>query len=198
MSRPFPGQPAGVTLHLIQRAHARAACFFRARDRAAYLHWLRGYAERFECSVHAYVLMGNHVHLMLTPSRSDGAEGLMQALCARYARYVEHERLRESGERPSTLWEDGFEASPIHARQYLLACMRYIELNPVRAHLVTRPGDYRWSSFRANALGQEDLLVTPHPLYYALARTPEARQAAYRALCQRAPAARTPVTPNGE
>ena len=106
----------------------------------------------------------------------------MQALCARHARYAE-----DAYRRPGVLWEGGFEASPIHARRYLFACMRYIELNPVRARLVTRPGDYRWSSFRANALGHEDALVTPHSFYYALARTAEARQAAYRTQCQRSP-----------
>ena len=139
--------------------------------------------------------MGNHVHLLLTPARADGAAEMMRALSARYQRYVE-----EAHERTGALWEDGFDASPIHARQYLLACMRYIESNPVSAQLVTRPGAYRWSSYRANALGREDALVTPHPLYYALGRTPEARQAAYRALFRRAPCilrAGT-VTRNGE
>lgn len=182
MSRAFFGQPAGVTLHLIQRGYARAECFFRARDRAGYLHLLRGYAERFECRVHAYALMGNHVHLLLTPSRAGGVEDLMRVLCTRHARHLE-----ESGVRRDTIWEDGFEASPVHARRYLFACMRYIEFNPVRARLVRHPGDYRWSSFRVNALGEADTLVTPHPFYYALARTPEARQAAYRALCQTTP-----------
>lgn len=180
MPRPHYLQPAGVALHIIQRA--RAACFPGERDRLAYLHWLRGYAERFECAVHAYVLMGNHVHLLLTPARADGAIGLMQALCVRYARYF-----AETHQHTDALWESGFDASPIHARQYLLACMRYIESNPVRARLVTRPGAYRWSSFRANALGQDDALITPPPLYYALGRTRESRQAAYRALFRRAP-----------
>lgn len=180
MPRPHYPQPAGVALHIIQRA--RAACFPRERDRLAYLHWLHGYAERFECAVHAYVLMGNHVHLLLTPARADGAIGPMQALCARYARYF-----AEAHQHTDRLWEQGFDASPIHARQYLLACMRYIESNPVRAQLVTRPGAYRWSSYRANALGREDALVSPHPIYYALGRTPESRQAEYRALFGRVP-----------
>jgi putative transposase len=180
MSRPHYIQPAGVALHIIQRA--QATCFPGMRDRLAYLRWLRGYAERFECAVHAYVLMGNHVHLLLTPARADGAAGLMHALRARYERYAD-----EVHGQTDLLWEKGFDASPIHVRQYLLACMRYVESNPVRAQLVTRPGGYRWSSYRANALGQEDTLVTPHPLYYALGRTPEARQVAYRTLFQRAP-----------
>ncbi len=180
MPRPHYLQPAGVALHIIQRA--RAACFPGERDRPAYLHWLRGYAERFECAVHAYVLMGNHVHLLLTPARADAAADLVTALCVRYARHFS-----ETHEHANPLWEQGFDASPIHARQYLLACMRYIESNPVNAQLVTRPGAYRWSSFRANALGQDDALITPHPLYYALGRTRESRQAAYRALFRRAP-----------
>ena len=193
MPRPHYLQPAGVALHIIQRA--RTACFPGERDRLAFLHWLRGCTERYECDMHAYALMGNHVHLLLTPALAEGAENLMQALCTRYSRYF-----GETYDCTGQLWEQGYDASPIHARQYLLACMRYIESNPVSAQLVTRPGAYRWSSYRANALGREDPLVTPHPLYYALGRTPEARQAAYRALFQRAPCilrART-VTRNGE
>ena len=181
MPRPHYLQPAGVALHIIQRSHARAACFFDERDRLAYLHWLRGYAERVECTVHAYVLMGNHVHLLLTPARGGGAADLMRSLCARYARHF-----GATHQSAGALWEEGFDASPVHARQYLLACMRYIELNPVRAQLVTRPGAYRWSSYRANARGREDAIVTPHPLYYALGRTRGAREVAYRALFNRA------------
>lgn len=191
MSRPHYAQPAGVALHVVQRA--RAPCFPVERDRVAYLHWLRTYAERFESAVHAYVLMGNHVHLLLTPARADGAADLMQALSARHARHVS-----EAHQSPVKLWEEGFDASPVHARQYLLACMRYIESNPVRAQLVARAGAYRWSSYRANALGHEDALLKPHALYCALGRTPEARRAAYRALFERAVyPARTPTTRTG-
>lgn len=192
MPRPHYPQPAGVALHIIQRA--RAACFPGERDRLAYLHWLRGYAERFECAVHAYALMGNHVHVLLTPGRAGAAADLFKALNSRYARH-----LTGTHEFTTTPWENGFDASPIHARQYLLACMRYIESNPVRAQLVTRPGAYGWSSYRANALGREDALVTPHPLYYALGRTSAARQAAYRALFEARAvyAPRTHMTRNG-
>lgn len=180
-------------MHVVQRA--RVACFPSERDQLGFLHWLHGYAQRFECAVHAYVLMGNHVHLLLTQARTNGAASLMQALCARYERH-----LRETFEHGDALWETDFDASPIHARQYLLACMRYIESNPVSAHLVAQPGAYRWSSYRANALGQDDPIVTPHPLYYALGRTPGARQAAYRALFRRAPCmlSRNPMTRSGE
>jgi putative transposase len=110
--------------------------------------------------VHAYVLMGNHVHLLVTPARAHGGTEL----------------LRELGGSVEEL-----DATPVVASRYLLSCMRYIELNPVRAGLVQRPADYRWSSYRANVLGRQDALVTPHPCYYALGRTPQARRAAYRA-----------------
>jgi putative transposase len=179
MLRPLCPEIPGHPLHVIQRGHLRSACFFGDEDCVAYLDWLGGYTARCGCSVHAYVLMFNHVHLLLTPSRAGGVAGLMRFLGERYARYVE-----DVHHRHGALWEDRFEAVPVHVRRYLLSCMRYIELNPVRAALVTRPGQYRWSSFRANALGQNDPLVTPHAFYCALARSPESRQAAYRALFQ--------------
>lgn len=178
MSRPHFAQPAGVALHVIQRSHAE--CFPGTLARASYLQGLHGCAQHFECAVHAYVLMGNHVHLLLTPARADSIAKLMHCLRVR-------DHAGDENPTRDSPWEDGFDTSPIHARQYLLACMRYIESNPVRAQLVTRPGAYRWSSYRANALGQDDALVVPHPLYYALGRTPEARRAAYRALFARLP-----------
>jgi REP-associated tyrosine transposase len=169
----IPGHP----LHVIQRGHRQAACFFGDEDCVAYLGWLGRYASRHACSVHAYVLMGNHVHLLLTPSREHGVAGLMRALGERYARYV-----NEVHRRVGALWEDRYEAVPVHVGSYLLSCMRYIELNPVRARVVEWPGQYRWSSFRANALGQDDALLTPHAHYSALGRGAGPRQAAYRAL----------------
>ena len=169
----------GHSLHVIQRGRLRAACFFGEEDCIAYLGWLGRYAVRFGCSVHAYVLMGNHVHLLLTPSRTGGVAGLMSSLGKRYARYV-----GEAHNRNGALWEDRYEAIPVHVGRYLLFCMRYIELNPVRARVVARPGQYRWSSFRANALGHDDALLTPHAHYCALGRSAESRRTAYRALFQ--------------
>lgn len=177
-----------VPLHLIQRARGGAACFFRERDGRVYLHGLRMCAERCECAVHAYVLMNNHVHLLVTPGRREGAAHLLRAVAARYARHV-----AEAYGRAGALWEEPFDASPVYAPRYLLACMRYIEDNPVRAGLVAEPGAYRWSSFGANALGREDPVVTPHALYYALGRTPEVRRARYRAMFWRAPRPTSPV-----
>lgn len=168
---------AGHTLHVIQRGYRRAACFSDDQDRQVYLHWLTRYAEHTGCAVHAYVLMGNHVHMLLTPSRADGVSCLLRLAGERYARYF-----GEVHEHAATLWEDRAETRPVYPRQYLLGCMRYIESNPVRAGLVARPDQYRWSSFRSNALGCADALVTPHAFYCALGRTQASRQAAYRAL----------------
>jgi putative transposase len=158
MARQACPQQPGVALHLVQRG--RGACFFGEEDRLGYLERLRTSSTGLECPVHAYVLMGNHVHLLVTPARANGGTGL----------------LRELGGSVEEL-----DATPVVASRYLLACMRYIELNPVRAGLVKSAADYRWSSYRANVLGKEDALVTPHPCYYALGRTPQARRAAYRA-----------------
>ena len=158
----------GHTLHVVQRGHGAAACFSCERDRVAYLDWLSQYAAASGCAVHAYVLMGNHVHLLLTPSRADSVACLMHAL----------------GERTEAHWDERVEVRPVYPRRYLLGCMRYIELNPVRADLVAGPDQYRWSSYRSNALGVADARVTPHAFYCALGLTPAARQAAYRALFQ--------------
>lgn len=178
-----PERP-GVALHLIQRGRGGAACFFGARDGRAYLHWLRAIAARCECAVHAYVLMSNHLHLLVTPERRDGASPMLRAVAARYARYLAEERGHAGA-----LWEEPFDASPVYAPRYMLSCMRYIEDNPVRAGLAADPGAYRWSSFHANAWGRYDALITPHALYCALGRSPETRRARYRAMFWRAPPA---------
>lgn len=146
------------SFHLIQRA--RSACFPAIDDRLAYLDRLVTFASHCECIVHGYVLMPNHVHLLLTAPDFESALELDRRL-----------RMSRAREEP--------ELRPIHARRYLLGCMRYIELNPVRALMVRQPQDYRWSSYRANALGFNDPAVTPHPLYYALGRSPESRRRKY-------------------
>ena len=171
-----PEEPRG-TLHVVQRGLARSACFSCARDRSAYLGALRDCAVRTHCAVHAYALMGNHVHLLLTSVRSAGPARLMPAVTARYAHH-----LAAAYGHKEALWEEPYDASPVYARAHLLACMRYIEENPVRAGLAPHPGAYPWSSYRANALGEDDGLVTPHPHYYSLGRSAEARRAAYTAL----------------
>ena len=192
MARSFNVHPAGVALHVVRRGRGHAQCFFGERDRLAFLGWLGKYAARFECAVHAYVLMGNHVHLLLTASNDGGTARLMKKLCERQTLSI-----NETQDYPGPLWEKDFEASPIHVRKHFLACMRYIELNPVRAQLVTRPGAYRWSSHAANALGRENALITPHPFYYALGRNDQERQGAYQRLfgAKAIPRAQTPGGP---
>ena len=162
--------------HIIQRS--RKHCFLCAGDRCVYLDLLTALAPHYECVVHAYVLMANHVHLLVTPEANAGS-CLAQAICAHYQRYLTE---RYASDIPA--WERR-ETRPIYPRRYLLACMRYIELNPVRAGIVAQAADYRWSSYRANALGYIDPIVTPHPLYYALGRSPEARRAAYARFVRR-------------
>jgi putative transposase len=179
MPSPIHAEIPGHPLHVIQRGYCRTACFTCEPDRVAYVHWLGVYATNLGCAVHAYVLMGNHVHLLMTPSHAGGVSRLMRSLGERYTRYI-----GEAHERSGPLLEERFKALTLRSRQHLLDCMRYIELNPVRAHLVATPGEYRWSSFRSNALGHEDALVTPHSCYCALGRSAAARQAAYRALFQ--------------
>ena len=121
--------------------------------------------------------MTNHVHLLLTPERADGAGKMMKALGQRYVQYV-----NRSYQRSGTLWEGRFRSCPIQDETYLLVCHRYVELNPVRAGMVGHPGEYRWSSYRANAQGEDDALLTPHPLYDSLGSDATARQGAYREL----------------
>lgn len=169
----LPGHP----LHVVQRGQMRTACFSCEDDRLAYLRVLAREVIEMRCALHAYALMGNHVHLLLTPVRRDSATGLMAALAEHHERYI-----RETYEHDEPVWEKDFKATPVHLRRYLLACMRYIESNPVNAGLVRQPQAYRWSSFRANAMGEEDALITPHAHYCALGRSPEMRQAAYRAM----------------
>lgn len=170
-------EEAHATLHVVQRGRDRCPCFAGARDRSVYLDALRDCAEREGCAVHAYALMGNHVHLLFTSKRTAGPARLMPTIAARYARYLSGEYGHED-----SVWEEPYDASPVHARRYLLACMRYVEENPVRAGLAPSPGAWRWSSYRCNALGEDDALVTPHPHYYSLGRSPGARRTAYAAL----------------
>ena len=164
-------------LHIIQRGNNRQACFFADEDYQVYLEWLGEYAGRSGCRIHAYVLMTNHVHLLLSAGRAEGAGALMKALGQRYVQYV-NRTYRRSG----SLWEGRFRSSLTQEEHYLLACQRYIELNPVRAGMVEHPGEYRWSSYRANAQGEANPLLTPHETFLALGGDAESRQAAYREL----------------
>lgn len=166
-----------IPRHVIQRGNNRGVTFVADEDYGFYLECLEDVAARSGCAVHAYVLMTNHVHLLVTPSSGDGIGRMMQSLGRRYVRYFNHVQ-----QRTGTLWEGRYRATVIDAAEYFLACCRYIELNPVRAGIVAAPGDYPWSSWRAHAEGCASTMVVDHPEHAALGPTPEARQSAYRAL----------------
>ncbi len=170
-------QLCGVPLHIVQRGNNRSPCFFAEEDYLFYRHWLRLLAARHCCAIHAYALMTNHVHLLLTPARPEGASVLMQALGRRYVQYI-----NRFYKRSGTLWEGRFKASAVQAEAYLLKCYRYIELNPVRAGMVTHPRDYKWSSYRHHAMETVDETISDHPLYLALDADAIRRVRAYEAL----------------
>ena len=168
---------SGVPLHLIQRGNNREPCFCADEDCQAYLGWLTEYARKTDCVIHSYVLMTNHVHLLLTPQTSNGVGELMKRLGQRYVQYF-----NRTYQRSGTLWEGRFRSCLTQEEEYLLSCYRYIELNPVRANMVEHPAEYRWSSYRINAQGEASQLVTHHSLYNALGSSGEKRCAAYRDL----------------
>jgi len=167
----------GIPQHVIQRGNNREPCFFAEEDYRRYLEDLQTSAEKYQCCIHAYVLMTNHVHLLVTPMADFGISQMMQALGRRYVYYI-----NKTYKRTGTLWEGRYKSSLIDSDKYLLTCMRYIELNPVRANMVNHPGEYKWSSYHANGQGGIDSMIEPHPLYTALSKTSELRQAVYREL----------------
>jgi putative transposase len=168
---------AGVAVHLIQPGINRVACFVADEDYARYLEHLAKFAPKFGCAVHAFVLMTNHVHLLLTPEQADGASQLMQRLGQHYVQYVNW-----TYQRSGTLWEGRFRSCLALCEDLVLACYRYIELNPVRAGMVCQPADYRWSSYRVNGQGTRSRLVVPHEEYLRLGTNATDRCEAYRAL----------------
>jgi putative transposase len=165
--------------HIIQRGNNRQAIFVDRQDFETMLGLLAESAQKFSVAIHAYVLMDNHFHLLATPATAEALPLMMQAVGRSYVRYF-YQRHGRSG----TLWEGRYRSTLIEAERYLLACMVYIDLNPVRAGMVALPAAWPWSS-HAHYLGQRiDKLVTPHALYWALGNTPFAREAAYAALVQ--------------
>ena len=167
----------GVPQHIIQRGNNREPCFLAVEDCQRYLEDLAEAAMKYRCCIHAYVLMTNHVHLLATPMIEYGLSSMMQALGRRYVRYF-----NTTYKRTGTLWEGRYKASLIDSDKYLLTCMRYIELNPVRARMVGHPGEYKWSSYHANTQLKEDVLVHSHPVYTQLGGSDEKRKACYREL----------------
>lgn len=169
----LPGHPQ----HVIQRGNNRCPIFIAEEDYVRFREELSDACRRFHCLIHAYVFMTNHVHLIMTPERENSIAKVLQSVGRRYVQYFNF-----AYQRTGTLWEGRYKATLIDTERYLLTCYRYIELNPVRANMVTHPSAYRWSSYRANALGQHDPLLTPHAEYLALGSRHDERQAAYRTL----------------
>jgi len=171
----------GVPVHIIQRGNNRQACFYADEDYQLYLEWLQDYALAANCAIHAYVLMTNHVHLLLTPEKRSSTGELMKRLGQRYVQYI-NRTYRRSG----SLWEGRYRSCVAQQENYLLVCQRYIELNPVRAGMVEEPGEYPWSSYRANALGEESPLLEQHPFYLGLASSKKERISSYQKLFETA------------
>ncbi len=167
----------GLPVHIVQRGHSKEPVFFENEDYRAYLDWLAEAAKRYGCALHAYVLMTNHVHILATPETKNSISLMMQYTGRYYVPYINN-AYGTSG----SIWEGRYKSALINDEQYLLTCMRYIELNPVRADMVSTPSLYRWSSYRANAQGKADTIITQHELYKKLARNKTERLEAYRAL----------------
>jgi putative transposase len=177
MPRPRRVVLPSVPLHIIQRGNNRVPCFASANDYLVYLDMLRECAFDCGCAVHAYVLMTNHVHLLLSPSDGDSVSMMMKRLSCRYVLYFNRRH-----DRTGTLWEGRFHSSLVQDERYLMICHRYIELNPIRACMVAAPSEYPWSSYLGNALGRQNDLLTPHSVYTRLGADADTRQAAYRHL----------------
>lgn len=168
-----PGYPH----HIIQRGNNRQSIVADAEDRRVLLQLLEEYAAKEKVAIHAYVLMDNHFHLLATPTTETGVPQMMQSVGRRYVRYY-----NQRHGRTGTLWEGRYKSTLIQAERYLLACMVYIDLNPVRAGMVADPADFAWSSHLHLIGRRTDRLVAPHALYWALGNTPFAREAAYAEL----------------
>lgn len=166
--------PSGYTQHVIQRGNNRAPCFTDNADREQYLEWLTEYAQEFAVAIHAWVLMTNHVHLLATPSTEGGLSRLMQSMGRRYVRYF-----NRTCQRTGTLWEGRFKSCVVQDVLYALRCHVYIEMNPVRAGMVSKPGEYQHSSYRCHVAGDNDALWTPHPEYLALGNADAQRRETY-------------------
>lgn len=164
----------GIPVHVVQRGHSRQAVFFESQDYATYAYWVKESALKYGISIHAFVLMTNHVHLLLTPSTEKGVSDFMQYVGRRYVPYINHKYGRSG-----TIWEGRFKASMVQDDRYLLAVMRYIEMNPVRAGMVDLPGHYRWSSFLHNSGARKISFISHHEVYNSLGKSKEIASQAY-------------------
>ena len=167
----------GITQHIIQRGRNREVCFFQDEDYQYYLDALKKSAEKAQCDIHAYVLISNHVHLLLTPKKDYAISHMMKQLAQQYTQYINY-----NYHRTGSVWEGRYKSDVIDTEQYLLACYKYIELNPVRANMVQLPSLYKWSSARWHGCGEANELINDHALYLALGETVGVRSKVYRQL----------------
>jgi len=166
-----------VPTHVVQRGNNREPIFLDDSDYESYLEWLAMGATKYDCKVYAYVLMTNHVHLLVSSSQKEGISRLMQYIGRFYVPYFNH-----TYGRSGTLWEGRFKSSLVQEESYLLSCMRYIELNPVRASMIDNAKDYHWSSYMHNAYGKKNSLITHHQVYESLGKDDKERRKSYRNL----------------
>ncbi len=167
--------PAGIPQHVIQRGNNRQVCFQDFADRASYAAFLSRYWEEHEVDIHAWVLMSNHTHLLVTPRADQSLSLFMKAVGQRYAQYFNRKY-----ERSGTLWEGRFKSCMVDTESYFLQCQRYIELNPVKAEMVQDAGDYQWSSYRCHGYGLKARWHTPHACYLNYHTVPATRLERYR------------------
>jgi len=167
----------GIPAHIVQRGNNREPCFYNFEDYRYYLQCLQHAKKRYTVELHAYVLMTNHVHLLLTPSDATGISRMMALIGKNYVMYI-----NKTYKRTGTLWEGRHKSSLVDEENYLLQCYKYIELNPVRAAMVNSPDEYVWSSYQHHAWGKYNDLISDHWLYTALAKEQEERQHVYRDL----------------
>ena len=175
MPRPKRMDLPGLPMHVVQRGNNREAVFFDNSDRQAYLDWLNECASHYRVAVHTWCLMTNHVHLLVTPLERGALSNLFARLGRLYVPYI-----NKTYGRSGALWQGRYRASLVDSDNYLFACSRYIELNPVRAALVAAPGEYQWSSYAAHAHGAPHPLHTPHAVYEALGDNAQQCQRVYR------------------
>ncbi len=171
--------PAAIPQHVIQRGNNRQSCFVSKENFAVYSAYLNEALEKYAVRCHGWVFMTNHVHLLCTPSTDNALSKMMQWLGQKYVRYYNRHSARSG-----TLFEGRFKSCPVQTERYFLNCLKYIELNPVRAGMVSDPAEYYWSSYQANALGKNITMWTPHPEYLRLGKTPAERRRAYREIME--------------
>lgn len=166
--------------HIVQRGNNREVCFIEPENYQFYLELWQDLSVKYQVAVHAYCLMTNHIHFLVTPATDDSISKTMKTVGSRYAQYI-----NKKYKRTGTLWEGRHKSSLVQSERYLLTCSRYIELNPVRAAMVERPEEYKWSSYGANAWGDASW-ITAHDKYLGLGKEAAARAEAYRQLfsCQ--------------